>query len=515
MDTTSFMETAPIKAIVIDDEEHARRLLPLLVDWFSIGYEFVGEAADGFEALDLMETAKPDVVFVDISMPYMDGLELSRRVNERYPLTKIVIITAHQEFEYAKRSVKLGVYDFLLKPLQPETVAKLARDLKGRILEEAAHWNEYRRMKEQLAESAEYLREQFLCPFRRLELCRLGQHRRVTDGGDGRCLARQGDQPGQRPGRMAQRRGLLDPEGVVAQEYMFDDFKTMGFDSVRIPITWGASANKADRLSDAGFSSIVNPVFMARVDTVAGWGLDAGLAVVINAHHEDWIRTTTGTSYTAQKPRFEALWTQIAEHFKSWPPQLVFEIINEPWGDMTNADVNDLNATILAIIRTSNPTRTVILGANSWNSMFAMQDGVFTVPSPASDPYIIANFHNYNPYSFCGYSTGTWGSTGDIASMSSDLSNAATWASSRGVPLYMGEYGATVVYKGLITDPTSRTAWYREVSRIAKGLGISMAIWDHHLAFDINNIYGDLMVYNLISRKIVAMVNRCRYLEKK
>ena len=162
MDTTSFMETAPIKAIVIDDEEHARRLLPLLVDWFSIGYEFVGEAADGFEALDLMETAKPDVVFVDISMPYMDGLELSRRVNERYPLTKIVIITAHQEFEYAKRSVKLGVYDFLLKPLQPETVAKLARDLKGRILEEAAHWNEYRRMKEQLAESAEYLREQFL-----------------------------------------------------------------------------------------------------------------------------------------------------------------------------------------------------------------------------------------------------------------------------------------------------------------------------------------------------------------
>ena len=85
--------------------------------------------------------------------------------------------------------------------------------------------------------------------------------------------------------------------------------------------------------------------------------------------------------------------------------------------------------------------------------------------------------------------------------MSSDLSNAATWASSRGVPLYMGEYGATVVYKGLITDPTSRTAWYREVSRIAKGLGISMAIWDHHLAFDINNIYGDLMVYNRATRE--------------
>jgi aryl-phospho-beta-D-glucosidase BglC (GH1 family) len=289
-------------------------------------------------------------------------------------------------------------------------------------------------------------------------------------------------------------------EGVVAQEYFFDDYRTMGFESVRIPITWGESANTAERLSDEGASSMVNPTFMSRVDTVTGWAIDAGLTVVINAHHEDWIRTLTGSAYQAQKPRFVALWTQIAEHFKSWPPQLVFEILNEPNAAMTNGDVNDLNATILGIIRVSNPDRTVILGANEWNAMSALQDGVFSVPVPASDPHIIVNFHNYNPWSFCGNAIGTWGSVSDVATMASDLDNVATWAKARGVPLYMGEYGVTMAYAGTITDPASRTAWDRQVSNMARARGISMAIWDQHDTFNPSITYGDIKVYDRVKR---------------
>jgi len=151
-----------IRAIVVDDEPNARKILPVLVDWRSYGYEFVGEASNGYEALDLIDTAKPDVVFADINMPSMDGLELSRLIKERYPLIKVVIITAHQEFGYAKRSVELGVSDFLLKPLQPEEVTALAVKLRGEIEEEVSHWSEYRQMKEQLAESAAVLRERFV-----------------------------------------------------------------------------------------------------------------------------------------------------------------------------------------------------------------------------------------------------------------------------------------------------------------------------------------------------------------
>jgi two-component system response regulator YesN len=156
------MEKRVIRAIVVDDELNARRLLPVLIDWTSMGYEFAGEASNGNEALDLIDTIRPDVVFTDINMPYMDGLELSRLVREKDPLTKIVIMTAYPEFDYAKKSIQIGVSDFLLKPLQREVVAKLAVDLKARIDQENAHWNEYRQMQTQLMDHAEYLKEKFL-----------------------------------------------------------------------------------------------------------------------------------------------------------------------------------------------------------------------------------------------------------------------------------------------------------------------------------------------------------------
>lgn len=156
------MEQRKIKAVVVDDEFNARKLLTVVIDWSEIGYEFVGEASDGNEALDLIDSLQPDVVITDINMPYMNGLELSRIVKERHPLTKIVIMTAYQEFEYAKKSVQLGVCDFLLKPLQVDVVTKLATELKARIYQENAHWNEYHQMQTQLKEQSEFVKERFL-----------------------------------------------------------------------------------------------------------------------------------------------------------------------------------------------------------------------------------------------------------------------------------------------------------------------------------------------------------------
>jgi endoglucanase len=274
--------------------------------------------------------------------------------------------------------------------------------------------------------------------------------------------------------------------GVVARKYFFDDYRNLGFNSVRIPITWGG---RTDRLTDAGAASQVSGAFMDRVETLAGWGIDAGLAVVINAHHEDWIRTLDHAGYLGKKARFVALWTQIAERFKSWPPQLVFEILNEPQGAMTNADVNDLNAAVLAVIRASNPTRVVIIGGNSWNSIASLQDGVFAVPA---DPLLIATFHNYNPWSFAGQSAGTWGSAADIAAMDRDLSGVAAWAAAHGnIPLYMGEYGVTFQSGSQKTDLGSRAAWYRQVSRLAKAKGISRVAWDDS---------GDFKLYDRVAR---------------
>ena len=286
------------------------------------------------------------------------------------------------------------------------------------------------------------------------------------------------------------------PEGswtgqVVAQQYFFDDYRALGFNSVRIPITWGAATHASDRLGQEGAASVVQPEFLQRVETVAGWGIDAGLTIVINAHHEDWIRTKTGASYQAQKPRFLALWTQIAQAFRDWPPQLIFEVINEPQGNMTNADVNDLNRSVLAIIRATNPTRTVLLGPNRYNAWEALVDGTFQVPPPASDAHIIATFHNYNPWSFAGESKGTWGTGRDLSQMASTLDRAAAWAQRQGVPLNMGEYGATLRYKGSKTDLASRATWYRYVFQAARSRGISVVAWDD---------FGDFKLYDRVKR---------------
>ncbi|MEN2590252.1 response regulator, partial [Acinetobacter baumannii] len=67
--------------------------------------------------LALMEDQTPDILFTDIKMPYMDGLEFSRIVKSKYPHIKIVILTAFKDFDYAQKSVSIGISSFLLKPV--------------------------------------------------------------------------------------------------------------------------------------------------------------------------------------------------------------------------------------------------------------------------------------------------------------------------------------------------------------------------------------------------------------
>ncbi len=107
----------PYKAFFVEDEIEIREGIRDNVDWAAHGFEFCGEAPDGELALPLIQAAKPDLLITDIRMPFMDGLQLSQIVRERLPRTKIVILSGHDEFEYAQRAVKLGVFEYLLKPV--------------------------------------------------------------------------------------------------------------------------------------------------------------------------------------------------------------------------------------------------------------------------------------------------------------------------------------------------------------------------------------------------------------
>lgn len=121
------------KVFLVEDEIVTREGIRDNVNWQAAGFEFCGEAPDGEIALSLIEATHPDVLITDIKMPFMDGLQLSRIVRKRMPQVKIIILSGHDEFNYAQEAVKLGVTEYLLKPISARdlhlTLTTVARQL--------------------------------------------------------------------------------------------------------------------------------------------------------------------------------------------------------------------------------------------------------------------------------------------------------------------------------------------------------------------------------------------------
>lgn len=155
------MATERIRILLVDDEYLTRSLLRNCIDWSSLNMEIVGEAEDADEALSLVDKLAPDVLFTDIQMPIIDGIALSEMVLARYPATKIVVLTGYNEFDYAQRSIKAGVSDYLLKPINRNEVLKSALKVKQSIEQERRSDEETDALRRQLYDNLPYLRERF------------------------------------------------------------------------------------------------------------------------------------------------------------------------------------------------------------------------------------------------------------------------------------------------------------------------------------------------------------------
>lgn len=118
---------------IVDDEIIVREGLRNKLDWEANGFTFAGEAEDGEIALSMIQDIKPDILITDIRMPFMDGLELSKCAKKIQPWLRIIILSGHDEFDYAKRAISIGVEDYILKPFTLEEVTasleKVARSL--------------------------------------------------------------------------------------------------------------------------------------------------------------------------------------------------------------------------------------------------------------------------------------------------------------------------------------------------------------------------------------------------
>lgn len=122
-----------LKVFLVEDESVVRESLRDHIPWQQYGYQFAGEAGDGEMALPMIRKTQPDVLITDIRMPFMDGLALSHIVGQEFPDMKIIILSGYDDFEYARRAIREGVEQYLLKPITRGTLQKTLAEVREKI----------------------------------------------------------------------------------------------------------------------------------------------------------------------------------------------------------------------------------------------------------------------------------------------------------------------------------------------------------------------------------------------
>ena len=122
-----------IKTMVVEDEEKILNNICMRIESLDDAFEIVARAENGKEALDKIEQFRPQVVFTDISMPVMGGMELIKKIRQINPSTVIVIVSGYSDFTYAREAIKYSVFNYLLKPLEDEALVETLFDIRQRL----------------------------------------------------------------------------------------------------------------------------------------------------------------------------------------------------------------------------------------------------------------------------------------------------------------------------------------------------------------------------------------------
>lgn len=120
-----------MRVIVADDEEIIRTGVVELIPWERFGYEVVGDAEDGEDALALIQELRPDVVITDIKMPFLTGIDLLKEIKKMPEPPYTILLTGYDEFKFAQEAVNNGAYAYLLKPIEPAELEKILSDIKA------------------------------------------------------------------------------------------------------------------------------------------------------------------------------------------------------------------------------------------------------------------------------------------------------------------------------------------------------------------------------------------------
>ncbi|GIO85448.1 hypothetical protein J25TS5_23800 [Paenibacillus faecis] len=116
-----------VNMLIVDDEPVICEGLRCTIDWEKLGVRVVGEAYDGMEALRLVQEHGVDLVLSDIRMEGMDGLQLAKCLKERFPEVRVIMISGYEDFDYARQAIRLGVSDYLLKPVEIDELTEVVK----------------------------------------------------------------------------------------------------------------------------------------------------------------------------------------------------------------------------------------------------------------------------------------------------------------------------------------------------------------------------------------------------
>jgi endoglucanase len=223
----------------------------------------------------------------------------------------------------------------------------------------------------------------------------------------------------------------------------------------------------------------ISPEFMKRVEWAVNCAISRKLPVMLNMHHYGELYADP----VKEKERFLALWKQIAEHFKDYPDILVFELLNEPQKELTADPWNERLKEALAVVRQSNPNRTIVIGSAHYNQIHYLE----LLDIPKEDRNIIVTVHDYFPLRFT-HQGAAWISNGEPndwlgtkwtgaedekQEIIRDLDFAAAWGKKNNRPINLGEFGA---YDK--ADMDSRARWTKFMTDAAIERGMSFDYWE-------------------------------------
>jgi len=170
-----------VKLLIVDDEATIRKGLSTVIKWDNYGINVCGAAESGLEALSMIEQNAPDIVLLDIMMSDMDGLEVLEVLNKKYPNIKVILISGHDEFEFAQKAIELNAFCYILKPIDINNLLEKVLEAKKQIEITHEKIKADEELNRRLKESLPMLKESFLF---NLMLGKLKNHEYILDKAD-------------------------------------------------------------------------------------------------------------------------------------------------------------------------------------------------------------------------------------------------------------------------------------------------------------------------------------------